>query len=109
MAATPSSLRSNGPAPGSGTIVTHGPELATENGVILSAERMPCNEAEPDLPTTWLLGDSARAAFATLRLALQEGHVFAALTGPARSGKSIVLEAVLAALGAPAMRAATSA
>ena len=39
-----------------------------------------------------------RIAYDSLSVALQEGYVFAALTGPAAAGKSTVLEAVLADL-----------
>src|SRR4051794_1159328 len=43
-----------------------------------------------------LQGSSQRAAFDALNLALEEGNVFAALTGPAGTGKTTVLNAVLA-------------
>jgi len=41
------------------------------------------------------LRPAQRTCYDALSLALQEGHVFAALTGPAGSGKTTVLEAVL--------------
>jgi len=42
------------------------------------------------------LRPAQRTCYDALSLALQEGHVFAALTGPPSSGKTTVLEAVLA-------------
>ena len=52
----------------------------------------PSPAAMPAVP----LQPAQRACYEALGLALQEGHVFAAMTGPESSGKSTVLEAVLA-------------
>ena len=53
----------------------------------------PARATAPVLPT---LRAVQNACYEALSLALKEGHVFAALTGPEGSGKTIVLEAVLA-------------
>ena len=54
--------------------------------------------APPRLPSQPVptLRTSQNACYEALGLALKEGHVFAALTGPAGAGKTTVLEAVLA-------------
>jgi hypothetical protein len=52
----------------------------------------PAQPAAPVIPT---LRTAQNACYEALSLALKEGHVFAALTGPEGSGKTTVLEAVL--------------
>ncbi|MDP9096960.1 MAG: ATP-binding protein, partial [Pseudomonadota bacterium] len=50
------------------------------------------------------LKPAQRACYDVLRLAVREGHVFAALTGPSGSGKTTILEALLAELRGPSLR-----
>ena len=60
-----------------------------------TVRQIPAPPREPDVagPT---LRTSQNACYEALSLALKEGQVFAALTGPVGSGKTTVLEAVLA-------------
>lgn len=56
--------------------------------------RLSASPGSPQPPVP--LQAAQRACYEALGLALQEGHVFAAVTGPEGSGKTTVLEAVLA-------------
>ncbi|MBV8913868.1 MAG: hypothetical protein JOZ05_12615, partial [Acetobacteraceae bacterium] len=67
------------------------PERAADLGVSVQKAGPP-----PEQHRRALQNSAQRAAFDQLNLALQEGEVFAALTGPAGAGKSAVLDAVLA-------------
>lgn len=67
------------------------PAMKRSNGEIKQLPA-PAQPAAPAIPT---LRTAQNACYEALSLALQEGHVFAALTGPEGSGKTTVLEAVL--------------
>ena len=60
-------------------------------------------EEDAALRPVWQ-NSAQHACYDTLSLALQEGHVFAALTGPPGSGKTVLLDALLAGLAERSVR-----
>lgn len=74
-------------------------------GSVMTSARSSGARPRAQLPPPPAVQNQAqRASYDALRLALQEGYVFAALTGPAGSGKTLVLDALLADLQGRALR-----
>src|SRR4051812_16735766 len=81
----PNSIRDLGSAPHESRVPDHEPSPRLRAAAAFDGSPPPLNAKQ-------------RACCGALGLALREGYVFAALTGPAGSGKTLVLETVLADL-----------
>ncbi len=75
--------------------VTSRPTAVPPSGPLAQPRAAVPRLAAPTAPSVPPLRPAQRACYDALGLAMREGYVFAALTGPAGSGKSTVLEAVI--------------